>query len=102
MFNPPHPGEIIQQNYVKPFGHDSSFLKIRQKRQRPCKQTARPTLTGEAVANTNAEWFAMNFNTQLAAGTTGCSRTHRAPRGTVFAHRPNLGVRHGTGRIVRR
>lgn len=41
-----------------------------------CKDTARPTLTGEAVANADSEWFTLNFNTQLAAGTRGCSRTH--------------------------
>jgi hypothetical protein len=39
------------------------------------KDTARPTLTGEAVANANAEWFTLNFNAQLSTGTRGCSRT---------------------------
>jgi len=41
-----------------------------------CKETARPALTGEAVANADSEWFTRNFNPQLAAGTRGCSRTH--------------------------
>ena len=41
-----------------------------------CKDTARPTLTGEAVANADSEWFTLNLNTQLAAETRGCSRTH--------------------------
>ena len=40
------------------------------------KDAARPTLTGEAVANADAEWFTLNFNTQLAARTGGCSKTH--------------------------
>jgi hypothetical protein len=33
------------------------------------EDTARPTLTGEAVANADSEWFTLNFNTQLSAGT---------------------------------
>jgi hypothetical protein len=41
-----------------------------------CKDTAGPTLTGEAVANADSEWFTLNFNAQPAAGTRGCSRTH--------------------------
>jgi hypothetical protein len=41
-----------------------------------CKDAARPALTGEAVANADAERFALNFNTQLPAGTRGGSRTH--------------------------
>ena len=49
------------------------------------KDTARPTLTGEAVANADSEWFTLNFNTQLSAGTRGCSRTHLAPRRMLFA-----------------
>ena len=40
------------------------------------KDTARPTLTGEAVANPDAEWFTLNFDAQLAAGTGGRARTH--------------------------
>lgn len=40
------------------------------------EDTARPTLTGKAVANADSEWFTLNFNTQLAAGTRGSSRTH--------------------------
>jgi hypothetical protein len=49
-----------------------------------CKDTAGPTLAGEAVANADSEWFALNFNTQLSTGTRGCSRTHSAPLG-MFA-----------------
>src|SRR5882724_11773844 len=45
------------------------------------KHAARSTLTGEAVANTDAAWLTLNFNPQLAAGTSGGSRTHEAPRG---------------------
>jgi hypothetical protein len=41
-----------------------------------CEDTARPALTGEAVADADSEWFTPNFDTQLAAGTRGCSRTH--------------------------
>jgi hypothetical protein len=46
------------------------------KRCQRCKDTARSTLTGEAVANADPEWFTLNFSAQLAAGTRGCSRTH--------------------------
>jgi hypothetical protein len=49
------------------------------------KDTARPTLTGEAVANADSEWFTPDLNTQLSAGTRGCSRTDLAPRGMLFA-----------------
>jgi hypothetical protein len=41
-----------------------------------CKDTPRPTLTGEAMADADTEWVALNFNAQLSAGTRGCSRTH--------------------------
>ena len=41
-----------------------------------CKDAPRPTLTGKAVANADPEWFTLNFDTQLTAGTGGCSRTH--------------------------
>ena len=41
------------------------------------KHTARPTLTGEAVAHADAERLALNFDTQLTAGTRGCPGTHR-------------------------
>lgn len=34
-----------------------------------CEDTARPALTGEAVANAHSEWLALDFNAQLAAGT---------------------------------
>jgi hypothetical protein len=54
------------------------------------ENAACPTLTGEAVANANAEGFAINFNAQLAAGTRGCSRPHSAPRGMLFAGHPHI------------
>jgi hypothetical protein len=41
------------------------------------KHTARPTLTGKAVAHADAERLALNFDTQLTAGTRGCPGTHR-------------------------
>jgi hypothetical protein len=52
-----------------------------------CEDTAGPTLTGEAVANADSKRFTLHFNTQLAAGTRGCSRTHCAPREMLFATR---------------
>jgi hypothetical protein len=33
------------------------------------EDTAGSTLTSEAVANADSEWFTLNFNTQLSAGT---------------------------------
>jgi hypothetical protein len=95
----PEPGALITDANV--FGRSADDLVRGGEAGQRCKDTARPTLTGEAVANANAEWFAVNFNAQLAAGTRGCSRTHQAPRGSLFAHRPYIGVRHGTGRIAR-
>src|SRR5262245_17388475 len=49
-----------------------------------CKDAARPTLTGEAVAHADSEWFALYFDTQLSAGTRGCSTKHLAPRRKSF------------------
>ncbi len=49
------------------------------------ENAAGPALTCEAVANANAEGFARNFNAQLPAGTRSGSRTHSAPRRTLFA-----------------
>jgi hypothetical protein len=49
------------------------------------ENAACPALTCEAVANANAEGFARNFNAQLPAGTRSGSRTHSAPRRTLFA-----------------
>jgi hypothetical protein len=41
-----------------------------------CEDTAGPLLAGEAVANANSSWFAFDLNSQLSAGTRGCSERH--------------------------
>lgn len=43
------------------------------------KDAARTSLTGKAMANADPQGLSLNFNAQLAAGTSGCSRTHCAP-----------------------
>jgi hypothetical protein len=41
-----------------------------------CEDAAGSTLAGQAVTNPYSEWFTLNFNAQLAAGTRRCSSTH--------------------------
>jgi len=47
------------------------------------KHTARPALTGEAVANADPERFALNFNSQLSARARGRSSRHWEPLGRL-------------------
>ena len=41
-----------------------------------CEDTAGPLLAGEAVANANSSWFAVDLNAQLSARARGCSGRH--------------------------
>jgi hypothetical protein len=64
--------EIVSRSLVSSaniFGRGSEHLIRECKTGESCKNAAGTTLAGEAVANTNAIRFTLNFNTQLTAGT---------------------------------
>src|SRR5271166_23390 len=77
------PGSLVADPHVLGCGADNLIGSGEAGQRR--ENAAGPTLAGEAVANADAEGFAINFDAQLAAGTRGCSRTHSVPRGKLFA-----------------
>ena len=74
----PEPGSLVPDAHIFRCGAENPIGRGESGQRR--EHTAGPTLTGETVADANPEGFAKNFNAQLAAGTSGCSRSHSVPR----------------------
>ena len=67
-------GSLISDTDV--FGGGTADFERSREAGQCCEDTAGPLLAGEAVANANSSWLALNLNAELSAGTRDCSGRH--------------------------